>query len=121
MIVDDLNVPGFAIATHKTNSPLIVNSNAALTLAVAAQNLQDDCRAAHAGRLVASPRRSQAGSRGRAVEFTHGWRTRAAAGVFHIIGHSASIPGAEDPGSARQDRAHQGRSARGFARILAPN
>jgi len=40
MIVDDLNVPGFAIAPHKTDPPLILNSNAALTLAVAAQSLQ---------------------------------------------------------------------------------
>jgi len=40
MIVDDLNVPGFAIAPHKTDPPLIVNANAALTLAVAVQSLQ---------------------------------------------------------------------------------
>lgn len=40
MIVDDLNVPGFAIAPNKTDPPLIVNSNAALTLAVAVQSLQ---------------------------------------------------------------------------------
>ena len=40
MIVDDLNVPGFAVAPHKTDPPLIVNSNAALTLAVAVQSLQ---------------------------------------------------------------------------------
>jgi hypothetical protein len=40
MIVDDLDVPGFAIAPHKTDPPLIVNPNAALTLAVAAQRLQ---------------------------------------------------------------------------------
>ena len=35
MIVNDLNVPGFAIAPHKTDPPLIVNANAVLTLAVA--------------------------------------------------------------------------------------
>jgi hypothetical protein len=40
MIVDDLDVPSFAIAPHKTDPPLIVNANAALTLAVAAQRLQ---------------------------------------------------------------------------------
>ena len=40
MIVDDLNVPGFAIAPHKTDPPPIVNADAALTLAVAVQNLQ---------------------------------------------------------------------------------
>jgi len=40
MIVDDLNVPGFAIAPDKTDPPLIVNANAALTLAVAVQSLQ---------------------------------------------------------------------------------
>jgi hypothetical protein len=40
MIVDDLNVPGFAIPLHKTDPPLIVNANAALTLAVAVQRLQ---------------------------------------------------------------------------------
>jgi hypothetical protein len=40
MIVDDLNVPGFAIVPHKTDPPLIVNANAALTLAVAVQSLQ---------------------------------------------------------------------------------
>ena len=40
MIVDDLNVPGFAIAPHKTDPPLIVNADAALTLAVAVQSLQ---------------------------------------------------------------------------------
>ena len=40
MIVDDLNVPGFAVAPHKTDPPLIVNADAALTLAVAVQNLQ---------------------------------------------------------------------------------
>jgi hypothetical protein len=40
MIVDDLNVPGFAVAPHKTDPPLIVNANAALTLAVAVQSLQ---------------------------------------------------------------------------------
>ena len=40
MIVDDLNVPGFSIAPHKTDPPLIVSANAALTLAVAVQCLQ---------------------------------------------------------------------------------
>ena len=40
MIVDDLNVPGFAVAPRKTDPPLIVNANAALTLAVAVQSLQ---------------------------------------------------------------------------------
>ena len=40
MIVDDLDVPGFAIAPHKANSPLIVNANADLTFAVAVQSLQ---------------------------------------------------------------------------------
>jgi hypothetical protein len=44
MIVDDLNVPGFAIAPHKTDPPLIVNPNAALTLAVAVQSLQTIAR-----------------------------------------------------------------------------
>jgi len=40
MIVDDLDVPGFAIAPHKADPPLIVNANADLTLAVAVQSLQ---------------------------------------------------------------------------------
>ena len=40
MIVDDLDVPGFAVAPHKTDPPLVVNANAALTLAVAVQSLQ---------------------------------------------------------------------------------
>ncbi len=40
MIVNDLNVPGFAIAPHKTDPPLIVNANTVLTLAVAVQSLQ---------------------------------------------------------------------------------
>ena len=44
MIVDDLNVPGFAITPHKTDPPLIVNANAALTLAVAVQSLQTIAR-----------------------------------------------------------------------------
>jgi hypothetical protein len=44
MIVDDLNVPSFAIAPHKTDPPLIVNADAALTLAVAVQSLQTIAR-----------------------------------------------------------------------------
>jgi hypothetical protein len=40
MIVDDLNVPGFAITPHKTDPPLIVNANAILTFTVAVQSLQ---------------------------------------------------------------------------------
>ncbi len=40
MIVNNLNVPCFAIAPHKTDPPLIVNANAVLTLAVAVQRLQ---------------------------------------------------------------------------------
>jgi hypothetical protein len=32
--------PRFAVAPHKTDPPLIVNANAALTLAVAVQSLQ---------------------------------------------------------------------------------
>ena len=40
MIVDDLDVPGFAVAPHKTDPPLVVNANAALTLAVAVPSLQ---------------------------------------------------------------------------------
>jgi hypothetical protein len=40
MIVDDLNVPGFAIAPHETDPPLIVHANAVLILAVAVQSLQ---------------------------------------------------------------------------------
>ena len=40
MIVDDLNVPLFTVAPHKTDPPLIVNANTALTLAVAVQSLQ---------------------------------------------------------------------------------
>jgi hypothetical protein len=34
MILDDLNVPGFAIAPNKTYPPLIVNANAALCACV---------------------------------------------------------------------------------------
>jgi hypothetical protein len=44
MIVDDLNVRGFTIAPNKTYPPLIVDANAALTLAVAAQRLQTVAR-----------------------------------------------------------------------------
>jgi len=40
MIVDDLNVPVFAIAPDKTDRPLMLMRNAALTLAIAVQSLQ---------------------------------------------------------------------------------
>jgi hypothetical protein len=40
MIVDDLNVPGFAVPPNKTYPPLIVDANAVLPLAVAVQRLQ---------------------------------------------------------------------------------
>jgi hypothetical protein len=40
MIIDDFDIPGFAISPHQTDPPLIVDSNAALTLAVAVQRFQ---------------------------------------------------------------------------------
>jgi len=40
MIVDDLNIPSFTIAPYETHSPLVVDTNAVLTLAVAVQHFQ---------------------------------------------------------------------------------
>src|SRR5207245_10868308 len=40
MIVDDLDIPAFAIAPNKADAPLIVDANTDLTLAVAIQRLQ---------------------------------------------------------------------------------
>lgn len=40
MVVDDLDVPGFAIAPHETDPPLVVDANAVLSLSISAQCLQ---------------------------------------------------------------------------------
>jgi hypothetical protein len=40
VVVDDLDVPSLIIAPDKTDAPLVVDANAELTLAVAAQGFQ---------------------------------------------------------------------------------
>jgi hypothetical protein len=40
MIVGQLNVPSFAIPPYETQPPLIIDANAVLTVAIAAQHLQ---------------------------------------------------------------------------------
>jgi hypothetical protein len=40
MVIDDLDVPGFAVPPNKANAPLLVDPNAVLPLPVAAQGFQ---------------------------------------------------------------------------------
>lgn len=40
MVIDDLDVPGFAVSPNEANAPLIVDANAVLPLPVAAQGFQ---------------------------------------------------------------------------------
>lgn len=40
MIINNLNIPGLVISPYKTNAPLIVDTNAALSFSIAAQRFQ---------------------------------------------------------------------------------
>ena len=40
MMIDDFDVPGFAVPPYKTDPPLIVDANAALGLTVAVQRFE---------------------------------------------------------------------------------
>ena len=40
MIIHDLNIPSIAVAPNKTDSPLVINADAVLTLAVPVKRLQ---------------------------------------------------------------------------------
>lgn len=40
MVIDDLDVPGFAVSPNEANAPLLVDPNAVLSLPVAAQGFQ---------------------------------------------------------------------------------
>ena len=40
MVVDDLDIPGFVVAPCKTDAPLVVDTNAMLSLSIALQRLQ---------------------------------------------------------------------------------
>ena len=40
MVVNNLDITGIALSPHKTNPPLIVNSNAVLPLSISTQGFQ---------------------------------------------------------------------------------